>query len=90
MKQEEFCRDFNELVLNVVPEGTEPVMIDIWFQDEARAGQKGMLSRVWARKEAAPASSGTTATATPISSRRPVPSVRSRLATFATAPIPSK
>ena len=54
VKQEEFCRDFNELVLNVVPEGTEPVMIDIWFQDEARAGQKGMLSRVWARKGSRP------------------------------------
>ena len=29
-------------------------MIDIWFQDEARAGQKGMLSRVWARKGSRP------------------------------------
>ena len=48
VKQEEFRRDFSELAMHVVPDGTEPVMIDVWFQDEARAGQKGMLSRVWA------------------------------------------
>ena len=54
VKQEEFRRDFTELAMNVVPYGTEPVMIDVWFQDEARAGQKGMLSRVWARKGSRP------------------------------------
>ncbi len=54
VKREEFRRDFSELAMNVVPDGTEPVMIDVWFQDEARAGQKGMLSRVWARKGSRP------------------------------------
>ena len=28
--------------------------IEIWFQDEARVGQKGMLSRVWARRGSRP------------------------------------
>ena len=54
VKQEEFRRYFNDLVMKAVPEDTEPAMIDIWFQDEARAGQKGMLSRVWARKASRP------------------------------------
>ena len=28
--------------------------LEIWFQDEARAGQKGTLTRVWARKGTRP------------------------------------
>ena len=30
------------------PGGTALESVDVWFQDEARIGQKGMLSRIWA------------------------------------------
>ncbi len=53
-KQAAFRRDFRRLALDAAPEGTDPEGIEIWFQDEARAGQKGMLSRVWARKGSRP------------------------------------
>ena len=35
--------------MKAVPAGVVPEKVEIWFQDEARAGQKGMPSRVWAR-----------------------------------------
>ncbi len=49
-KQEAFRSDFQTLVEEAAgPERAERPL-EIWFQDEARIGQKGMLSRVWARK----------------------------------------
>ena len=33
----------------MLPEGIDLMQVDVWHQDEARVGQKGMLSRVWAR-----------------------------------------
>ena len=53
-KQTAFRRDFRRLALDAAPEGTDPEGIEICFQDEARAGQKGMLSRVWTRKGSRP------------------------------------
>ena len=47
-RQEEFRSNFRELVENAVPDGTALESVDVWFQDEARIGQKGMLSRIWA------------------------------------------
>ena len=47
-RQEEFRSNFRELVEGAVPEGTALESVDVWFQDEARIGQKGMLSRIWA------------------------------------------
>lgn len=32
-----------------MPEGVSIEAVDIWFQDEARVGQRGTLSRIWAR-----------------------------------------
>ena len=49
-----FRRDFRRLAPDAAPEETDPEGIEIWFQDEARAGQKGMLSRVWTRKGSRP------------------------------------
>ena len=49
-RQEAFRRNFGALALDVVSGSAEVEDIEIWFQDEARAGQKGMLSRGWARK----------------------------------------
>ena len=31
----------------VIPEHISLSLVDIWFQDEARVGQQGTLSRVW-------------------------------------------
>ena len=49
--QEDFRRNFSQLAATAA-DGAGP--IEIWFQDEARAGQQGMLSRVWARKGTRP------------------------------------
>lgn len=52
--QEKFRREFKELAMECVPKGVDPGKAGIWFQDEARAGQKGMLSRLWARRGTRP------------------------------------
>jgi transposase len=33
-----------------VPEGFDLSKVDIWFQDESRIGQKGTLTRIWAKR----------------------------------------
>lgn len=38
-----------EKVEALAPEGFDRNAIDIWFEDESRAGQKGTLTRIWAR-----------------------------------------
>ena len=52
--QETFRNTFSELAAAAVPEAVDPGRVEIWFQDEARAGQKGMLARLWARKGTRP------------------------------------
>lgn len=52
--QKDFRRGFSALAAATLPEGTDPASVDVWFQDEARVGQKGMLTRVWARKGTRP------------------------------------
>ena len=52
--QETFRNTFSELAAAAVPEGVDPGKVEIWFQDEARAGQKGMLARLWARRGTRP------------------------------------
>ena len=49
-RQEAFRRNFHALALDAVSGRAVAEEIEIWFQDEARAGQKGMVSRGWARK----------------------------------------
>ena len=53
-KQRVFRETFLAEVLKLVPPGTDRSQIEIWNQDEARVGQKGMLTRVWARKGVRP------------------------------------
>ncbi len=48
-RQAEFRSDFSAIAASSLPQGTDPARVDVWFQDEARIGQKGMLTRVWAR-----------------------------------------
>ena len=52
--QEDFRRNFSGMAMSVLPEGTDPASVDVWCQDEARVGQKGMLARVWARRGSRP------------------------------------
>ncbi len=52
--REGFRRDSVRLAREAVPDGVAPEGVPVYFQDEARVGQKGMLSRVWARKGTRP------------------------------------
>ena len=38
----------------VVPEPVKTQPLEIWFQDEARVGQQGTLTRIWAKRGARP------------------------------------
>jgi putative transposase len=38
----------------VLPERAKAKPVEIWFQDEARIGQKGTLTRIWARRGTRP------------------------------------
>jgi transposase len=41
-------------VMATLPENVSIEAVDIWFQDEARVGQKGTLTRTWAKKGTRP------------------------------------
>src|SRR5664279_925061 len=41
-------KNFRELSLNVLPDSAADKAIEVWFQDEARVGQKGSLEYIWA------------------------------------------
>lgn len=41
-------------MLKILPEGVGLGDVDIWFQDEARVGQRGTVTRAWARKGTRP------------------------------------
>ena len=53
-RQEEFRSNFKALAKEALPAGVDPADADLFFQDEARIGQKGMLTRVWARRGSRP------------------------------------
>jgi transposase len=44
-----FKEKFPELVRSIAAQNPEATAIEIWFQDEARVGQKGHLTRRWAK-----------------------------------------
>ncbi len=52
--REGFRRDSVRLAREAVPDGVAPEDVPVYLQDGARVGQKGMLSRVWARKGTRP------------------------------------
>jgi len=37
-------------IKNIIPKGISLDKIDIWFEDESRIGQKGTLTRIWAKR----------------------------------------
>jgi hypothetical protein len=46
--QESFKKNFASLIKNALLGSTAGMPIEIWFQDEARVGQKGWLPYLWA------------------------------------------
>lgn len=52
--QKEFRENFAEKAKEVLPENVDPDKVNIWFQDEARVGQRGTTTRVWADKGTRP------------------------------------
>ena len=49
-----FSENFASILWKCLPEHVKVKPIEIWFQDEARVGQKGTLTRIWARKGSRP------------------------------------
>jgi hypothetical protein len=49
-----FMDNFSAILWNMLPEQAKAKPIEIWFQDEARIGQKGSLTRLWAPKGTRP------------------------------------
>jgi hypothetical protein len=37
-----------------LPESVAPENVEIWFQDEARVGQRGTVTRLWAKRGTRP------------------------------------
>ncbi len=48
-------KNFADLVKAVIPEHAREKPIELWWQDEARVGQQGTLTRVWAERGSRPA-----------------------------------
>src|SRR4051812_46923678 len=49
-----FQKSFAELVERALPEHARGKPVEVWFLDEARVGQQGTLTRVWARRGTRP------------------------------------
>src|SRR4051794_4905655 len=47
-------KSFAELVREALPERARGKPVEVWFQDEARVGRQGTLTRVWARRGTRP------------------------------------
>ena len=52
--QETFKKNFAATVTAQIPDRAKGKPIEIWFQDEARIGQQGTLTRVWAKRGTRP------------------------------------
>ena len=53
-KQKDFKENFSDKAEKALPDDIELKNVDIWFQDEARVGQRGTSTRVWAEKGTRP------------------------------------
>ena len=53
-EQEAFRGGFAERAKAVLPEAARGKPIEVWFGDEARVGQQGTLTRVWAKRGSRP------------------------------------
>lgn len=48
--QETLKKNFAATLASAIPEAARGKPLEIWFQDEARLGQQGTLTRVWAKR----------------------------------------
>jgi hypothetical protein len=53
-KLRQYIKNFTDLVRAALPETAQGKPLEVWFQDEARVGQQGTLTRLWARKGTRP------------------------------------
>jgi transposase len=53
-EQKIFKENFVDRVKEEIPEHIKLKNVDIWFQDEARVGQQGTVTRIWAEKGTRP------------------------------------
>ena len=51
---EAFKKNFAAVVCARLPDAAKGAPLEIWLQDEARLGQQGTLTRVWAKRETRP------------------------------------
>lgn len=49
MKHKKNLKKILPKVREVIPENLDLSLVDIWFQDEARVGQQGTVTRLWAK-----------------------------------------
>ena len=54
LKQAEFKKNLVQEIQAVLPPDVTLEQVDVWFQDEMRIGQRGTLTRIWARKGTRP------------------------------------
>jgi len=47
-QQDDFKKNFAENAQSSLPATVKPENVEVWFQDEARFGLRGTLSRIWA------------------------------------------
>ena len=47
-------KPFPETIASILPEHARDKPVEIWFQDEARIGQQGTLTRIWAKQGSRP------------------------------------
>jgi transposase len=53
-KPRRYIKNVTDLVRAARPEAAQGKPLEMWFQDEARVGQQGTLTRLWARKGTRP------------------------------------
>jgi hypothetical protein len=49
-----FLRNFADLARAAIPPERTAGPIEVWFQDEARIGQQGTVTRIWAKRGSQP------------------------------------
>lgn len=52
--QDSFKKNFRDTVTALVPNSFGLDAVEVWFQDEARVGRRGTLTRIWAPKGSRP------------------------------------
>ena len=54
LAQADFKEYFADLVAEALPDRAKGKPLEVWFQDEARVGQKGTLTHIWALRGTSP------------------------------------